>query len=247
MTKDLQTDKTQILTVMFDISARKQAEERITELAEQNRRILDSAGEGIVGINEDGRIIFSNPLAAQLLNRKVEEVLNQSFRTLTKPAAKNGKVILKRDDPFLRVLKDGRSRSINEVLLQRSDGSRFPAASVISPTHHEKGVSGAVITFRDISRRKEYERSLHQAKETAELANQENQRQKEYVQNIIDSLQHPFYVIDVNDYKIKLSNSATNATIGQDTCHLLTHNSPVPCDDDRNICPRSEVVRTRSR
>ncbi|MFX1283417.1 MAG: PAS domain-containing protein [Promethearchaeota archaeon] len=63
---------------------------------------------------------------------------------------------------------------------------------------------------------------------------------------MIDSLNYPFYVIDVSDYTLKLSNSAAKMIFGEykytDTCFFITHGKKVPCTGEEHPCP-IEMVR----
>ncbi|MEN8142324.1 MAG: cache domain-containing protein [Thermodesulfobacteriota bacterium] len=73
------------------------------------------------------------------------------------------------------------------------------------------------------------------------------EKEKNFVKNTIESLTHPFYVIDVNDYTIKLANSASNFGDFKpsDTCHQLTHHSDHPCSGDEHPCVIKEVKKTK--
>ncbi|MBF0446150.1 MAG: response regulator [Magnetococcales bacterium] len=160
------------LTVAFDISKRKQAENQIAELAERNNRILDSAAEGIIGVDDQRRIIFSNPSAAGLLGWSPEELLGKDIRRVLRPQHSSGNSVEQKDDPVIETLQDGKSRSVLNGYLIRRKGTRFPASFTVSPTFNEKGVSGLVFTFRDDTERREIEASLKTAKYQAERANQ---------------------------------------------------------------------------
>ncbi|TBR16334.1 PAS domain S-box protein [bacterium] len=63
-----------------------------------------------------------------------------------------------------------------------------------------------------------------------------------YLQKVIDSFTHPFYVIDIENYKIKFANKACGfGVLTEDmTCHLMTHKSVVPCGG-AHICPIDEI------
>jgi two-component system sensor histidine kinase/response regulator len=68
------------------------------------------------------------------------------------------------------------------------------------------------------------------------------------LENTIESLTHPFYVIDANTYEIILSNSA--ARNGTDlseisTCYRLTHKRDSPCCDETHPCPLEVVKKTK--
>ena len=72
--------------------------------------------------------------------------------------------------------------------------------------------------------------------------------QHAFLENVIESLPFPFYVVDTASYQIQIANSSA---MGEDkrwlggTCHLLTHASPVPCrSDEGHLCPLEELKRT---
>ena len=73
------------------------------------------------------------------------------------------------------------------------------------------------------------------------------EKEKNFVQNVIESLTHPFYVIDANNHTIKLANSA--AKFGDfkptDTCHHLTHNSDTPCEGEEHPCVIKEIKKLK--
>ena len=69
--------------------------------------------------------------------------------------------------------------------------------------------------------------------------------QKAFLENIIESLPFPFYVVDTANYQIQIANSAAMGEGWQGgTCHLLTHASPTPCGGGDHICPLTEVKKT---
>lgn len=72
-------------------------------------------------------------------------------------------------------------------------------------------------------------------------------QQKEFLNNVIESLTYPFYVIDANDYTIKMANLAAGpANLSETTtCHALTHRSKRPCEGTEHPCPLEEVKRTK--
>ena len=75
----------------------------------------------------------------------------------------------------------------------------------------------------------------------------EVRNQKIFLEQVIDSLSHPFYVLDANDYTIKLANSKTGE-YGKDferlTCYALSHNRTEPCNGLEHRCTLEEVKRT---
>jgi len=72
-------------------------------------------------------------------------------------------------------------------------------------------------------------------------------QQKEFLNNIINSISHPLYVIDVETYNVALTNKA--AKFGSSTkirtCYSLTHNSKVACWKNGEDCPVKIVGKTK--
>jgi PAS domain S-box-containing protein len=72
-------------------------------------------------------------------------------------------------------------------------------------------------------------------------------QQNGFLNLVINSLSHPFYVIDVNDYSIQLANSAARmeSVSGKTTCHAMSHNSQTPCDSKKYPCPLQIIKQTK--
>ncbi|MCP4702300.1 MAG: response regulator [Gammaproteobacteria bacterium] len=80
------------------------------------------------------------------------------------------------------------------------------------------------------------------------IAHKENiRRQKDFLQKVLDSLPHPFYVANVRDYSVKIANSAAGfGTLTKNsTCYALIYNADSPCADAGNFCPIDEIRKTR--
>ena len=78
-------------------------------------------------------------------------------------------------------------------------------------------------------------------------ADEELKKQNGFLELVLESLAHPFYVIDANDYSIKLANSAAQAEgiSGKATCYALTHKRQSPCDSATHPCPLEILKRTK--
>ena len=88
-------------------------------------------------------------------------------------------------------------------------------------------------------------RLVPKCRKTEELVKE----QGEFLGNILDSLTHPFYVIDVNDYTVKMANHAAgfgDLSEGK-TCYALTHNSDTPCKSNEHPCTIEKIRVTKNR
>ncbi|UCF94125.1 MAG: PAS domain S-box protein [Desulfobacterales bacterium] len=72
------------------------------------------------------------------------------------------------------------------------------------------------------------------------------ENQNQFLRLILESLPHPFYVIDTKDYTVKMANAAARLEQRQknSTCYALTHGRTKPCDGERHACPLAIVTRT---
>ncbi len=88
---------------------------------------------------------------------------------------------------------------------------------------------------------------LEEHKIEREQAVEKIRLQNEFLNNVIESLRHPFYVIDVNDYTVKLANSyAFSGDLSKNvTCFALTHNRKSPCKGAKHVCPLEQMKKTK--
>jgi len=87
---------------------------------------------------------------------------------------------------------------------------------------------------QEISERKRAEKHIRQ--------------QMQFLENVLESLTYPFYVIDIEDYTIKIANSAASKLMGvskNSTCYAFIHRQEKPCPDLGYPCPLLEVKETR--
>jgi len=89
--------------------------------------------------------------------------------------------------------------------------------------------------------------ALESLETRCQLAEAELRQQNAFFHHMLESLTHPFYVLDANTYEIILANSA--ARLGdlraKPTCYALTHRRQTPCDGVEHLCPLMEVKRTK--
>ncbi len=154
-----------------DVTARKQAEEALREAEERARLLLESSGEGIYGIDLQGRCTFLNRAAAGLLGYRPEEARGQNMHALIHHRRPDGSPYPVEECPIFRSFRSGRGCRVDGEVLWRGDGTAFPAEYSSYPLRAEGGeIKGAVVTFTDITERKRAEEELRQAKEAAETA-----------------------------------------------------------------------------
>lgn len=126
--------------------------------------ILESAGEGIFGLDLNGNHTFVNPMAAKLLGYKIEELIGKHSHTLWHHSRPNGEPYSGKDCYIYATLKEGTTHS-GEEYFWRKDGSGFPVDFSTTPILEAGKVIGAVVTFREITERKFAEEALRASEE----------------------------------------------------------------------------------
>jgi len=146
-----------------EIAERMRAEAALAQLNRRHRLILDSAGEGIYGVDPEGRTTFVNPAAARMLGWAVEELLGQPMHDLVCHTTRDG--IPRSHDacPIRAACRDGVVRHVPEDVFWRKDGTLFFVEYVGTPIHEHDMLVGAVVIFKDITERKRIEREMQRA------------------------------------------------------------------------------------
>jgi PAS domain S-box-containing protein len=154
-----------------EIADRRLAQTQLEQLGRQNQLILNSAGEGIYGLNLDGIVTFVNPAGAKLLGYDVEELLGQSLKQLIHQTRPPGSPPLEKEGGLYTPFKDGAVHQTDTEVMWRKDGSDFPVEFTSTPIWEGQQVAGVVVTFGDITERKQAQKAMQQAKLAAEAAN----------------------------------------------------------------------------
>ncbi len=143
-----------------ELSDRRMAEAALTRLGRFHELILQSAGNGIFGLDRDGNTLFANPAAARMLGRDIEELVGERMHSILGHLCplENG------DDEqgcFLSSpLQESLYQLVTEDWFQKKDGTRFPVECLGTPIVEEGEIVGAVVTFSDISSRRFLEQEV---------------------------------------------------------------------------------------
>jgi len=157
---DPATGKKRVLAVSRDITDRKLAEAAILHLARQNEMILNTAGEGIWGLDAAGNATFVNPAAAHLLGYDPKELIGRNLHSLLHHTAADGRPHPIEKCPIQMALRDGQAHRCRDDIFWRKDGSSFPVQYACSPMVDNGKVVGEVVVFSDMTEQKRLEAEL---------------------------------------------------------------------------------------
>jgi len=128
-----------------------------------NRMILETASEGIFGIDKKSNITFMNPAALAMVGYREEEVLGENSCSIMHHTKQDGSKRSPTECPACQAICTGESLEIRQDLYWRQDGTSFPVAFSVAPAFKNGAIVGAVIVFKDISRQQRLEQELYKA------------------------------------------------------------------------------------
>ena len=181
------------VVVFRDISARKRAKsERQAAIAELERltsayqAILASAGEGIYGLDREGRITFGNDAAAEILGWPSEDVLGHKGHAVHHHSYPDGSTYPHEECPIYAALKDGEIHRVDDEVFWRNDGSPVPVEYTSTPIIKDGEPAGAVVVFRDISERKAAEIRQQAAFDEINHLKEQLEQERDYLRDEVN-------------------------------------------------------------
>jgi PAS domain S-box-containing protein len=145
-------------------------QEQLKTADERSRLLLNSAGEGIFGVNTEGKINFVNPSALSLLGYSESEILGKGAHQLIHHSHGDGSHYDSKECPMYQSFTYGKSGKVTNEVLWRKNGTQFDVEYSSTPIKKDSEIIGAVITFLDVTDRKKAEMETAIAKENLDLA-----------------------------------------------------------------------------
>jgi PAS domain S-box-containing protein len=155
---------------VHDISERKQAEREQARLTDRLRLLLECSGEGIYGIDTDGRCTFINPAGAALVGWRPEELAGRNMHEVLHHSREDGSPYPAERCPIVRAFRAGESCRAQEEVFWRRDGTPFPARCSSHPLRDGDAIRGAVVVFTDVTEPRRVEEELSQSSEQLRTA-----------------------------------------------------------------------------
>ena len=129
--------------------------ELIFQAEERSRLILGSVREGIWGLDTEGNTAFVNHAAAEMLGYTEGELIGKPMHALVHYAYPDGSAYPREQCHIYKTFGDGKPRTITDEVLWRKDGTPISVEYSTTPIHRNGDVVGSVVSFHDITERKE--------------------------------------------------------------------------------------------
>jgi PAS domain S-box-containing protein len=170
-----------------ELVAREKEAQARAEAESRFRELLEAAPDGIIEIDQDGRIVLLNAVTEKLFGYTREELLGQEIETLI-PGHMRERHTRHRADyrahPVVRPMGQGL-----KLLGRRKDGSEFPVEISLSPVKSEGGFHVTAI-IRDVTEQKIAEEKIRSANQELGLRNQEAERANRLKSEFLASMSH---------------------------------------------------------
>jgi two-component system, OmpR family, sensor histidine kinase VicK len=147
-----------VLSHGIDITEQTQAEEELNALTRQHQSILDSVGDGIWGMDLQGRLTFVNRSGAKMLGYSPQELLGQEMHALVHHSHADGSPYPPEECPIFGSLKRDTPLHVDDDVFWRKDGQSLPVEYVACPLLENGHVEGIVVAFTDVTERRRLDR-----------------------------------------------------------------------------------------
>jgi PAS domain S-box-containing protein len=134
-----------------EVAERMQAETESRELQKQMELILNSAGEGIFGLDINGNVTFVNTAASLMTGWEREEIVGRPHHELVHHTYLDGSPHVPEECLINQACRDGLVHISAEDCFWTKEGDHFPVEYVSTPIVDEGRLCGAVVVFRDKS------------------------------------------------------------------------------------------------
>ncbi len=147
-----------ILNHGIDVTEQHEAEQALHIATRQRELILESVGDGICGIDLDGRLTFVNEAGARALGYSPEELIGHDVHDIIHQNHEDGTSYSEGTSPILQSMRKREAIRMRNEVFWRKDGNSIPVEYSASPLIEDGQISGMVVAFQDVSERRRLER-----------------------------------------------------------------------------------------
>lgn len=229
LVRDSKGDPDFAISMVEDITERKEAEEKLQQSEEKYRTLVQNILDGVF-IIQDMKIQFANDAFGKIIGYEVEDIIGKDLRDFIAP--ENREMV---SDYNARRQLGESILSEYEINIIFKGGNIRKTAIISAGLILYQGRTAIMGTLKDITERKQAELLLRRSKEFAEI--------------VLNSINDPISIINVKDFTIIDTNKAfleiygieKEQVIGK-VCHKISHKKNIPCPEED--CPLLAAIKT---
>lgn len=159
-----------VVGVRTDVTELKRREQELDALKTRYQLILNSAGEGIIGLDTSGVVSFANRTAHVLLGYEPDRLIGKKFNPHIQPKETP-------EHSIARIVGHGFAAHLTNQAFIRTDGQRMPVDYFAAPLKQGDATEGVVVVFQDATLRLQYESAMATVQQDLERLVAERTRQ----------------------------------------------------------------------
>jgi CheY-like chemotaxis protein len=140
------------IKVFLEIDRQKQELEQqllqIQRLQLQNEQLLQALGDGVLAVDDAGRVSFVNPAMQHLFALDIDKAVGDNLHNFIFHNMEGHKTLWANSDIFLATAKGERFQRDSGLFIRSSTGEMIPAFITAAPIPSQNNYVGAVITLR---------------------------------------------------------------------------------------------------
>jgi PAS domain S-box-containing protein len=195
-----------ITGVTWDVTERRQAEDRIRYQLQLTQAITTHAAESLFLTDEKGRITFVNPAAERTFGWREDELLGRVFHETFHHHHPDGSLYAYQDCPIIAECRSGETVRNHEDIFFHKNGSPMDIICSQTPIVNNDRITGAVMVVHDVTGMKQAARELH--------------RQEEQFRRVFEESPVGMALV-TPDYRYEMVNPALAQMLGYESAELL--------------------------
>jgi two-component system, sensor histidine kinase and response regulator len=200
--------------------------ENLRASEERVRLLLESAGEGFIGANPEGKVTFVNSAACRMLGYSTDEFVGQHLHNLIHHSHEDGTPYPQETCPMYKSMSMGTISHVDNEVLWKKDGASLPVFYTSNPIHKDGNVVGVVVTFRDLTARRRAEEALAESERRT--------------RRILETANEGFWMVD-NDFVTLSVNPALCAILDRQPEEIVGRRTFDFVDEENRQVLRAEL------
>ncbi|OHA16468.1 MAG: hypothetical protein A3C79_02505 [Candidatus Taylorbacteria bacterium RIFCSPHIGHO2_02_FULL_45_28] len=140
--------------VMINLTWVRTVVEELEEMVAKEKAMLESIADGMVAVDDAGRIIAMSRVAEKMLGKRFDEIKGRSLHETIPVVDDHGKAIPKEKRPiYITLATAGMSTMV--AFFTRNDGTNFPVVITSAAVILDGKVIGAIDNFHDVTKERE--------------------------------------------------------------------------------------------